>query len=137
MAADTAARFPLSPLAIHHYLDLLHQSNQHEAAIAFLRQQSAIQRTQPVYHALLGRAYAALNRKSLQYQSVGEMYALLGARQSAIAQLEMARRANDGDFYTMSEIDARLRELQVEHKRELDMMKEAGGRRSPEEPQRR
>jgi predicted Zn-dependent protease len=137
MAADTAARYPLSPLAVHHYLELLHQSNQYETAIAFLRQQSAIPRTQPVYHALLGRAYAALNRKSLQYQSVGEMYALLGARQSAIQQLEMARRANDGDFYTMSEIDARLRELRVEQKREMDAAKESGGRRPSEEAQRR
>jgi predicted Zn-dependent protease len=137
LASETAARYPLSPLAVHHYLDLLHQTNQHEAAIAYLRQQLAIPRTQPIYHALLGRAYSALNRRSLQYQSVAEMYALLGARQAAIQQLDMARRANDGDFYTMSEIDARLRELQVEFKREMDAMKESGSRRPPEEQQRR
>jgi predicted Zn-dependent protease len=65
------------------------------------------------------------------------MYALLGARQAAIQQLDMARRANDGDFYTMSEIDARLRELQVEFKREMEAMKESGSRRPPEGQQTR
>ena len=60
------------------------------------------------------------------------MYALLGAYGPAIQQLEQARRANDGDFYTMSEIDARLRDLRVEFKREQDALRDSG-RRSPEE----
>jgi predicted Zn-dependent protease len=113
-AATVSTRYPLSPLAAHHYVDLLHKTNQHETAIDFLRDQHAIARSQPVYHGLLGRAYGALNRRTLHHQSVAEMYALMGARQPAIQQLELARRAGDGDFYTMSEIDARLRELQVE-----------------------
>ena len=46
------------------------------------------------------------------------MYALLGAPQAAVNQLELARRANDGDFYTMSEIDARMRDLHAEVKRD-------------------
>ncbi len=49
----------------------------------------------------------------------------------------MARRANDGDFYTMSEIDARLRELQVEFKREMEAMNQSGSRRPPDEQPRR
>jgi beta-barrel assembly-enhancing protease len=129
VAADVATRYPLSPLAAHHYVDLLHKTNQHEASINFLRDQHAIARSQPVYHGLIGRAYGALNRRTLHHQSVAEMYALMGARQPAIQQLEMARRAGDGDFYTMSEIDARLRELQIEVKRDLDSQKEATARR--------
>ena len=39
------------------------------------------------------------------------MYALQGQRVAAIQQLSLAQKANDGDFYTMSQIDARLREL--------------------------
>ena len=39
------------------------------------------------------------------------MYALLGATEAAVYQYGMAQKAADGDFYTMSEIDARLREL--------------------------
>ncbi len=128
LAGDIATRFPLSSLAASHYLDVLNQTNQHEAAIAFLRNQEAIHRTQPAYHALMGRAYAALSRRSLQHQSIAEMYALLGAPQAAVGQLEIARRANDGDFYTMSEIDARLRDLQAEVKRNLENIREASRR---------
>ena len=53
-------------------------------------------RGQASYHALLGRAYEALNRRSLHHQSVGEMYAIFGAYGPAIQQLELARRANHG-----------------------------------------
>ena len=135
LANEAATRFPLSSLTTSHYLDVLNKTGQHETAIEFLRRQEAIQRTQPAYHALLGRSYAALNRQSLQHQSIAEMYALLGAPQAAVNQLELARRANDGDFYTMSEIDARLRELQTEVKRDRDNLQEAS-RREPEERRR-
>jgi predicted Zn-dependent protease len=67
-----------------------------------------------------------LGKKSLHHQAMGEMYALLGVKPAALQQLEMARRANDGDFYTMSEIDARVRELQSEIKREQDAARESG-----------
>jgi hypothetical protein len=42
--------------------------------------------------------------------------------------MELARRANDGDFYTMSEIDARVRELQAEVKAEQEAMRQSGTR---------
>ncbi|MGZ9076607.1 MAG: hypothetical protein ACXW13_12625, partial [Burkholderiaceae bacterium] len=136
LASDNAIRYPLSSLATSHYLDVLNQTNQHEAAIQFLRNQEAIARTQPAYHALLGRSYAALNRRSLQHQSIAEMYALLGAPQAAVNQLELARRANDGDFYTMSEIDARMRDLQAEVRRNQEGIREAA-RREPDDRARR
>jgi predicted Zn-dependent protease len=128
LAQETAARYPLSGLAAHHYVDLMLKSARYDDAIGFLRNQQAITRGQPVYHALMGRAYEALNRRSLHHQSVAEMYTLLGALGPAIQQLEQARRANDGDFYTMSEIDARLRDLRVEFKREQDALRESGKR---------
>jgi hypothetical protein len=51
-AADNAARYPLSALAANHYLDALNQTDQHEAAIRYLRNQQAITHTQPAYYAL-------------------------------------------------------------------------------------
>jgi predicted Zn-dependent protease len=128
VAQETAARYPLSALAAYHYVDVLLKTKRYQDAIGYLRNQQAITRGQPVYHALLGRAYEALGRRSLQHQSVAEMYSLFGALAPAIQQLELARRANDGDFYTMSEIDARLRDLRTEFKREQDAMRESGRR---------
>ncbi len=122
-ARDAAARFPLSTVAVAHYIDLLNRSNQHQQAIETLRTQAAITRTQPAYYALLGRSYEALGKQSLHHQSIGEMYALLGIKPAALQQMELARRANDGDFYTMSEIDARVRELQADILREQEAMR--------------
>ena len=39
------------------------------------------------------------------------MYAQRGQTEAAVYQYDLAQKANDGDFYVMSEIDARLREL--------------------------
>jgi predicted Zn-dependent protease len=132
LAQENAARYPLSALAAHHYVDLLLRTNRHQDAIGYLRNQQAITRGQPAYYALLGRSYEALNRRSLHHQAVGEMYVLLGALGPAIQQFELSRRANDGDFYTMSEVDARLRDLRVQFKREQDALRESG-RRAPDE----
>ena len=134
LAQETAARYPLSALAARHHLDLLLKTNRYQDAIAYLRSQQAITRDQPTYYALLGRAYEALNRRSLQHQATGEMYALLGATAPAVQQLELARQANDGDFYTMSEIDARLRELRAQFKREQELL-HSSGKRSGDEKQ--
>ena len=53
-----------------------------------------------------------------------------GATQAAIEQLNFARRANDADYYVLSEVDARLRELQQRLKEERI---EAGKERRPTE----
>jgi predicted Zn-dependent protease len=127
-ARDAAARFPLSTVAVAHYIDLLNRSNLHQEAINTLRTQAAITRNQAAYYALLGRSYEALGKQSLRHQAIGEMYALLGVKPAALQQMELARRANDGDFYTMSEIDARIRELQTDIRADQEAMKQAGGR---------
>jgi predicted Zn-dependent protease len=127
-AREAAARYPLSVVAVAHYIDLLNRSNQHQLAIDTLRTQLAITRAQPSYYALLGRSYAALGRQSLHHQAIGEMYALLGVKPAALQQMELARRANDGDFYTMSEIDARVRELRADVKAEQDALRQTAGR---------
>ena len=41
------------------------------------------------------------------------MYALLNNPQAAVYQFELAQKADDADFYVMSEIDAKLREMRL------------------------
>jgi predicted Zn-dependent protease len=65
---------------------------------------------------MLARSYAGLNQHSLQHQAIAEAYLLLGSRRAAVEQLQLARNASDGDFYVMSEVDARLHELQQQIK---------------------
>ena len=120
-AKKAMERYPLSPMMSSNYLDMLYELGRHEEIVRFLRSgSSAISENNPDYHALLARSYEALGKRSLQFQHTGEMYALLGATEAAVYQYDLAQRASDGDFYTMSEIDARLRELREELKYEKE-----------------
>lgn len=134
LALEAANRFPLSTMTARAYVDMLHDAGLHQPVVDYLRDQQAIARTDPNFHGLLGRAYAGLGKQSLHHQAVGEMYALMGAKVPAVQQFEQARRANDGDFFTMSEIDARLRFLREEVRREHD---ELMGNTKPTEPNQR
>jgi len=62
---------------------------------------------------LLARANAALNKRTAQHRAQAEVYALQGAYRAAAEQLELARRSKDGDFYELSAVDARLREIRA------------------------
>ena len=47
----------------------------------------------------------------MQHRALAEVFALQGQTAGAIGQLELAIKAGDANFYEMSAIDARLREL--------------------------
>jgi predicted Zn-dependent protease len=122
LARDAVQRFPLSRLTALTYADLLQQDGQHEAAAAFVREQLAISRSETTYYSLLARSYAELGRKTLHHQAVAEAYLLLGATPAALDQLSRARAAGDADFYTLSQVDARIRQIeqQVREQREAE-----------------
>ncbi|MGE5491474.1 MAG: M48 family peptidase, partial [Actinomycetota bacterium] len=48
-----------------------------------------------------------------QHRSLAEAYALQGQLPAAVEQLQLAQRAGDANFYELSAIDARLRELKA------------------------
>ena len=104
-------RFPLSVMIAENYVDLLYAEGRHKDLIHFLRNNETLGSNSANYHGLLARSYEKLNQRSLQYFHTGEMYALLGSTEAAVYQLSLAQKVADGDFYTMSQIDARLREL--------------------------
>ena len=135
LAREAAARYPVSRLTALHYVDLLQKSEQHETAVAFLRDQLALSRSDPRLFELLARSYERLGRRTLQHQATAELYLLLGSAPAAIDQLQLARRANDADFYTMSEVDARLRQLN-QQLREYREQLAREGRAPPDEENR-
>lgn len=110
LAKNVTAQYPDSALSASNYVELLYQSGRHEELIRYLRNQSALPRANPDYHMYLARSYEALGRKSQAFAATGDMYALLDNAQAAVYQFELAQKANDGDFYVMSEIDAKLRQ---------------------------
>lgn len=60
------------------------------------------------------KSYAALGKRLSQHQAQAQLYVLQGSLPAAIGQLEMAQKSGDGDFYQMSSVDARLRELRAQ-----------------------
>jgi predicted Zn-dependent protease len=125
LAREATARFPLSRLTAIEYADLLQRMGRHRQAIDYLREQLALTHSDPQYFQMLASSHAALQQKTLQHQATAEMYVLQGAVPAAVEQLRLARSAADADFYTMSEVDARLRQLngQIQEQR-----KESGKR---------
>jgi predicted Zn-dependent protease len=111
LARDATARFPLSRLTAIEYADLLQRMGRHRQAIDYLRNQLGLTHSDPQYFQMLAASHAALQQKTLQHQATAEMYVLQGAVPAAVEQLRLARSAADADFYTMSEVDARLRQL--------------------------
>lgn len=62
---------------------------------------------------LQAKSHAATGRRLLQHQSLAESYFLQGALGAAIDQLQLAQKSGDGDFYQLSSVEARLRQLRV------------------------
>jgi alkylation response protein AidB-like acyl-CoA dehydrogenase len=60
-----------------------------------------------------------VGKRLLQHQSQAEVYVLQGSLPAAIEQLQLARSAGDGDFYQLSVVDARLKELRSQHATEM------------------
>ena len=117
VARATAAAYPDSAMAAQSCAELLWQAGDNAGVVSFLRRQSALSRNSADYSALLARSYEALGKKSAAFAATGDMYAQVGNHQAAVYQYDLAQKANDGDFYLMSEIDAKLRS---ERRRVLD-----------------
>ena len=115
LLAQARARHPHSrPLLYAHVAALQNASRDREAARILDDAVRAYPNDARV-RALQSRSYAALGRRLLQHQAQGEYYALQGSLPAAIEQLQLARSAGDGDFYQLSVIDARLKELRAQH----------------------
>ena len=127
LARDDTAHFPISRLTAIEYADLLQRAGRHRQAVDYLHNQLALTRSDPRYFKMLAVSHAALQQKTLQHQATAELYVLQGAVPAAVDQLKLARTAADADFYTMSEVDARLRELNGQ----IDEQRKAAGKRAP------
>ncbi len=113
------ARAPGSrPLALQH-AELLIRAQRHSDAIAYLEPLLAAVRGDPALWQLMAQAQFGAGRAGLGHRAAAEQYALGGGLLAAIEQLRLAQRDQGLDFYTASQIDARLRELQARYTREM------------------
>jgi len=83
-------------------------------AIKFLQSYVLVFRTDPELYRLLAKAYSLNGKQLLQYESLAEAFYYKYNLQEAITQMDMAVRAEDGDFYEKSRVESRLKQLQKE-----------------------
>jgi predicted Zn-dependent protease len=117
--AAASKQFPRSRPVLYAYVDSLQSIGKNQEALAVLNESLRVYPRDSRLQSLLAQTYATLGKRLLQHQAQAEAYALQGSLAAAIEQLQLARTAGDGDFYQLSMVDARLKELRARHSVEL------------------
>jgi predicted Zn-dependent protease len=118
---EAMVRFPLNQGLLYGYGNALIGAHRFDDALLFAEQQLQNYPQDVRLHKMRAESYAGLGRSAQQHQALAEAFALQGQTAAAIEQLQLAQKAGDANFYEMSVIDARLRELK---QRRLDELKE-------------
>lgn len=108
---DALRAHPQHRALTYDYAQLLLQSRRPEPALAVISQRMQSVSEDPKLYLLQGEAYAMQGKRLAQHRATGEAYARMGNVRGAIEQMQIALKSGDGDFYQMSAIEARLREL--------------------------
>jgi beta-barrel assembly-enhancing protease len=116
---EGAARWPHRRSLAYAYGQALNQAGRHDDALAHAGEQLRRYPRDPQLHELRARTFAAQGKRLQQHQAQAEVYVLRGSLPAAIEQLQLAQAAGDGNFYELSAVDARLKELRAEHARDL------------------
>jgi predicted Zn-dependent protease len=95
------------------YVDSLQNLGQHQAALASLIELVRAYPREKRLYEMQAKSYAVTGKRLLQHQALAEVYLLQGTLPAAIEQLTLAQKSGDGDFYQLSSVDARLRELRA------------------------
>lgn len=89
---------------------LLYEGSQKEA-LNFIRQQLRFTPNDIRLYKLQAQAYEADGKNMLQHHALAEAFIRQGDLPRAISQLETALKSKDGNFYEISSVEARLKEL--------------------------
>jgi len=103
---------------VYAYIEALQDAGRYKEALAALAEPPRRYPDVERLRVLQAKTYAALGKRLLQHQAQAEVYVLQGSLPAAIEQLQLARSSGDGDFYQLSEVDSRMRELKAQHQRE-------------------
>jgi len=119
LLGEAHAKFPHSRPLLYAHAETLQDAGRNQQAQTLLSDSLRLHPRDTRLHQLQARNYAALGKRLLQHQSQAEVYVLQGSLPAAIEQLQLARTAGDGDFYQLSVVDARLKELRAQHAEEM------------------
>ncbi|HXM81070.1 MAG TPA: M48 family metalloprotease [Burkholderiales bacterium] len=119
LLAEARQRYPHSNPVLYAYAEALQETGRNEETRALLAESLRLHPRDARLYALQSKTYAALGKRLLQHHAQAEYYVLQGSLPAAIEQLQLARSAGDGDFYQLSVVDARLRDLRSQHALEM------------------
>ena len=102
------------------YVDVLQRQGQQTDALAVLDGLLRDRPRDPNVYLLQAKSQSALGRRFEQHRALGEAYVLQGSLSAAIQQFEYAQTSGQGDFYALSAVDARVRDLRRAQKLELE-----------------
>jgi len=112
------ARYPHRRSLLYAMLDTLQQMGRFDELQAALAEPLRLYPRDAKLHEARAKAYAGQGKRLLQHQAQAEFYLLQGSLPAAIEQLQLAQTSGDGNFYELSVVDARLKELRAEHERD-------------------
>jgi predicted Zn-dependent protease len=120
---SAASRFPRERAVTYALVEALLAAGQTQEALQVSIADLQAYTTDYRMHGLQARTYAALGKRLQQHRAQGESYLLQGQLMPAIEQFELAQKAEDGDFYEHSQVDARLRTLKRQQAEEMKQKK--------------
>ena len=112
-------RYPHRRALLYAQLAALQDLGRFDEVQAALAEPLRLYPRDPKLHEARAKAYAGQGKRLLQHQAQAEVYLLQGSLPAAIEQLQLAQTSGDGNFYDLSVVDARLKQLRAEHERDL------------------
>ncbi len=119
LAEAARRRWPSSRAVVEEQWQAQFAAKHYAEAQLLAQQQTRIDPTQANWWKYLAQSKAALGDTLGQRRALAEQYALEGAWSAAIEQLQTARHDKKANFYDLSVIDARLREIKARYKETL------------------
>ena len=116
-------RFPDWLPLTYDLAQVLRQSGRAEEALAAIAEPLRLHPRDLRLRTHQAQNYAALGKRLQQHQAQAEVYVLRGSLPAAVEQLQLAQAAGDGNFYELSVVEARLKELRALHLQELRDLK--------------
>ena len=113
------ARYPHRRPILYAALASLQDMGRYDEVLAMLSEPLRLYPRDPRLHEARAKTYAGQGKRLLQHQAQAEVYVLQGSLPAAIEQLQLAQGSGDGNFYELSVVEARLKELRAEHSREM------------------
>jgi predicted Zn-dependent protease len=113
LACYQAARktYPNQRALFYGHVEQLLRLSRATEALQLIDARLQVQPEEGRLYQLQAQAYAAQGNRLLQHRAQGEAFARLGQLGAAMEQFQLALKSGQGDFYQMSAVEARLREI--------------------------